>query len=174
MKPCPLLSTRYRRQRLPVSFPGIFVQRYGFRGLTTAVVNASGLPYVTMAMDKSVLDETNPSYLGLYNGQLMYPDIAEFVETCDCILAIGTIPSDFNTGGFTAKLDKSRIINIMLNDVHIGYADYSDVKMADVLAELVKKIPRRKDVRGPKAKPIVVPQVSAGDPIIGRLSICEP
>ncbi len=145
--------------------PGIFVQRYGFRDLATAVVDASGLPYVTMAMDKSVLDETNPSYLGLYNGQLMYPDIAEFVETCDCILAIGTIPSDFNTGGFTAKLDKSRIINIMLNEVQIGYADYSDVKMADVLSELVKKLPRRKDVRGPKAKPVVIPQVSAGDPI---------
>ncbi len=145
--------------------PGIFVQRYGFRELATAVVDASGLPYVTMAMDKSVLDETNPSYLGLYNGQLMYPDIAEFVETCDCILAIGTIPSDFNTGGFTAKLDKSRIINIMLNNVHIGYADYSDIKMADVLAEIVKKIPKRKDVRGPKAKPIVVPQVSSDDSI---------
>ncbi len=145
--------------------PGIFVQRYGFRDLVTAVVNASGLPYVTMAMDKSVLDETNPSYLGLYNGRLMYPDIAEFVETCDCVLAIGTIPSDFNTGGFTAKLDKSRIINIMLNDVHIGYADYVDVKMADVLAELVKKLPGRTDVHGPRAKPIAIPQASAGDPI---------
>lgn len=116
-------------------------------------------------MDKSILDETNPSYLGIYNGKLMYPDIAEFVETCDCILAIGMIPSDFNTGGFTAKLDKSRIINIMLNDVHIGYADYSDVKMADVLAELIKKLPLRKDVRGPKAQPIAIPRVRPGDPI---------
>lgn len=145
--------------------PGIFVRRYGFRDLTTAVVNASGLPYVTMAMDKTVLDETNPSYLGLYNGRLMYPDIAEFVESCDCILAIGAIPSDFNTGGFTAMLDKSRIINIMLNEVNIGYADYIDIRMADVLAELVKKLPRRTDVSGPKAKPIATPRVSAADPI---------
>ena len=49
--------------------PGIFVDRFGLKDLTTIVVNASGLPYVTMAMDKSVLDETNPSYLGLYSGQ---------------------------------------------------------------------------------------------------------
>lgn len=153
------------RAKATCILPGIFVRRYGFQELTTAVVNASGLPYVTMAMDKSVLDETNPSYLGLYNGKLMYPDIAEFVETCECILAIGTIPSDFNTGGFTAMLDKSRVVDIALHDVKIGYAEYSNVKMADVLAELVKKLPGRTDVRGPRAKPVVVPRVSSGDPI---------
>ena len=132
--------------------PGIFVDRYGFRELTTEVVNASGLPYVTMPMDKSVLDETSPSYLGLYNGQLIYPEISEFVESCDCILAIGTIPSDFNTGGFTARLDKSRTITVMLNDVHIGYADYNNVKMADVLEQLARRLPRRTDVKGPRVK----------------------
>jgi indolepyruvate decarboxylase len=145
--------------------PGIFVQRYGFKDLTTAVVNASGLPYVTMSMDKSVLDETNPSYLGLYNGQLVYPEISEFVESCECILAIGTIPSDFNTGGFTARLDKSRMIDITLHDTHVGYADYSDVMMADVLEELARRLPKRNDVMGPVVKHLAAPRASPGDPI---------
>ena len=100
--------------------PGIFVDRFGLKDLTTIVVNASGLPYVTMAMDKSVLDETNPSYLGLYSGSLVNPEIRDFVESCDCILAIGAIMSDINLGGvgkFTTRLDKSRIINIMPSNV---------------------------------------------------------
>ena len=46
--------------------PGFLVDRFGLKDLSMAVINASGLPYVTMALDKSVLDETNPSYLGLY------------------------------------------------------------------------------------------------------------
>jgi indolepyruvate decarboxylase len=145
--------------------PGIFVDRYGFGDLTTAVVNASGLPYVTMPMDKSVLDETNPSYLGLYNGHIIFPEISEFVESCDCILAIGTIPSDFNTGGFTARLDKSRVVRVTLNDSHVGYADYNNVKMADVLEQLARRLPRRSDVRGPKARPPAAPKVSSADPI---------
>lgn len=145
--------------------PGIFVQRYGFKDLTTAVVNASGLPYVTMAMDKSVLDETNLSYLGLYNGQLVYPEISEFVESCECILAIGTIPSDFNTGGFTARLDKSRMIDITLHDTHVGYANYSDIRMADVLEELARRLPKRNDVKGPVVKRVAAPHASPGDPI---------
>ncbi len=51
--------------------PGIFVDRFGLKDLTTIIVNASGLPYVTMAMDKSVLDETNPSYLGFYIAEVL-------------------------------------------------------------------------------------------------------
>jgi indolepyruvate decarboxylase len=143
--------------------PGILVDRFGLKDLTTAVVTASGLPYVTMASDKSVLDETNPSYLGLYIGQLANPEISEFVESCDCILAIGSIQSDINMGGFTAKLDKSPIINIMPYDVHIGYADYTNLKMLDVLEELAKRLHKRTDVRGPAAKSPTTPDVDADD-----------
>ena len=103
--------------------PGIFVDRFGLNDFTTTVINTSGLPYVTMAMDKSVIDETNPSYLGLYSGQLVNTEIRDFVESCDCILAIGTILSDINLGGvgkFTVRLEKSHIINIMPSEIISG------------------------------------------------------
>ncbi len=145
--------------------PGILVERFGLKELTTAIVNVSGLPYVTMASDKSVLDETNPSYLGLYMGQLINPEIREFVESCDCILTIGTVMSEYNTGMFTAKLDKSRIINIMPSDVHIGDADYTNLKMPDVLGGLVKRLHKHTDVRGPVAKRPIMPKVNAENPI---------
>jgi indolepyruvate decarboxylase len=145
--------------------PGIFVDRFGVEDLATAVISASGLPYVTMAMDKSVLDEHNPSYLGLYIGQLANSEIREFVESCDCILAIGTILSDTNMGMFTAKLDKSRIINIMPSNVHIGHANYTNLKMVDVLRELVKRLHKRSDVIGPVVESPTMPKVDASSPI---------
>ncbi|WP_292375520.1 alpha-keto acid decarboxylase family protein [Methanosarcina sp. UBA411] len=143
--------------------PGFLVDRFDLKDLTMAVINASGLPYVTMALDKSVLDETNPSYLGLYMGQLINPEIREFVESCDCILAIGTIPSDINMGMFTAKLDKSRIINIMPSSVHIGYTDHINVKMLDVLEELSKRLNKRTDIKGPVARRLSTPKVNHED-----------
>jgi len=141
--------------------PGIIVERFRLKELTTDVVNASGLPYVTLESDKSVLDETNPSYLGLYSGQLINPEIREFVESCDCILAIGAILSDYNTGMFTAKLDRSLIINIMPFEAQIGDAGYHQVRMVDVLEELKKKLQKRTDVKGPVAKPPKMPEVNA-------------
>lgn len=145
--------------------PGILVDRFGLKELTINIVNASGLPYVTMALDKSVLDETNPSYLGLYIGQLANSEIREFVESCDCILTIGSFLSDNNTGMFTAKLDESRIISIMPSDVQIGYAGYTNLKMSDVLGELSRRIHKRTDIKGPAAKSLKEPKVNACDPI---------
>ncbi len=145
--------------------PGFLVDRFGLKDLAMAVINASGLPYATMALDKSVLDETNPSYMGLYIGQLINPEIREFVESCDCILAIGAVLSDVNMGMFTAKLDKSRIIDIMPSSVHIGYTDYINVKMIDVLVELARRLNKRTDIRGPVARHPVIPEVNTEDPI---------
>jgi len=53
----------------------------------------------------------------------------------------------------------------MLNDSHVGYADYNNVKMADVLEQLARRLPRRSDVKGPKAWPSAAPKVRNEDSI---------
>jgi TPP-dependent 2-oxoacid decarboxylase len=40
----------------------------------------SGLPFATMFMDKTTLDEAHPNYIGMYDGRLMEPDVRAFVE----------------------------------------------------------------------------------------------
>ncbi|AYK14698.1 MAG: alpha-keto acid decarboxylase family protein [Methanosarcina flavescens] len=160
-----IITAKLSNAKQACIMPGFLVDRFGLKDLAMAVINASGLPYATMALDKAVLDETNPSYMGLYMGQLINPEIQEFVESCDCILAIGVVMSDINMGMFTAKLDKSRVINIMPFSVHIGNTDYINVKMLDVLEELSRRLNKRTDVRGPVAKHPAVPEVNAEDPI---------
>jgi indolepyruvate decarboxylase len=68
-------------------------------------------------------------------------------------------------GKFTAKLEKSRIINIMPSYVHIGHAEYTDIIMSGILEELAKRLHKRTDVRGPVAKSHTMPKVEADDPI---------
>jgi indolepyruvate decarboxylase len=92
--------------------PGILISRCGLSAQATAVVEASGLPFATMFMDKSVLDETHPQYIGMYDGRLMNEEIRAFVEGCDCVLGIGAMLTDFNTGAFTARIDRLKSIGI--------------------------------------------------------------
>ena len=54
--------------------PGVLVARLGLRDSLQRLVNASGLPFATMFADKSVLDEQQPAYVGMYNGTLMDDD----------------------------------------------------------------------------------------------------
>jgi indolepyruvate decarboxylase len=137
--------------------PGIIVSRSGLTDEAFAVVDASGLPFATMFMDKSVLDEGHPHYMGMYDGKLMNEEIRAFVEGCDCVLGIGAMLTDFNSGAFTARLDRSKSINIMRESVRVGNAYYKNVDMKDVLIALAKRLPR---------KPVDAPHVHGlGEPI---------
>jgi len=140
--------------------PGIMVSRYGLRDQATAVVEASGLPFATMFMDKCVLDEAHPNYIGMYDGKLMNEQVRAFVEGCDCVLGIGAMLTDFNSGSFTANIDRSKSINIMHHHVRVGTATYNNVEMKDVLVALAEKLPR-KDVQGPKVHGL-------GEPVGGQ------
>ncbi len=124
--------------------PGILVARAGLQSELLDFVDASGLPFATMFMAKAVLDEQHPSFIGMYDGKLMNHGVGSFVEGCDCVLAIGTLFSDFNTGAFTANLDAQKLINIKHHSVHIGSKVYPNVEMRDILAALVEFVPNRR------------------------------
>ena len=108
-------------------------------------VDASGLPFATMFMDKSVLEEQHPAYIGMYDGRLMDESVRSFVESCDRVLIVGAIMSDFNTGAFTARLDPKKTIDIRHHRTQVGSKVYPNVEMKDILAELTRRVTKRSE-----------------------------
>ena len=145
--------------------PGIIVRRFGLQDEMTAVVDASGLPFATMIMDKGVLDEAHPNFIGIYDGQLMDEDVRVFVEGCDCVLEFGTLRTEVNTGSFTANLEPSKSINVMPHEVRIGHDVYSRVEMGDILRALTSRLPKRKAIHTPKWRGMEDPAGAASDKI---------
>lgn len=123
--------------------PGILVARAGLRPELQEFIDASGLPFSTMFMSKSVLDEQHPCYIGMYDGALMNEDVRDFVESCDQVMSIGAPMTDFNSGAFTSKLDHQRTIAIGQHHAHVGGRTYSGVEMGDLLATLASRVPHR-------------------------------
>jgi len=130
--------------------PGMLLSRNGLRAEATAFVTASNLPFATMFADKCVLDETLPNYIGMYDGKLMNEEIRAFVEGCDLVLGIGAVLTDFNSGSFTARIDRSKSVNILHHSVRVGEAVYGNVEMKDFLIALASQV-ARKSVTAPKA-----------------------
>jgi len=123
--------------------PGMLAKRIGLQSQLQAVVDASGLPFATMFADKSVLDEQQPSFIGMYDGRLMNPDVRAFVESCDQVVTVGTLMTDFNTGAFTARLDPMKTIAIKHHYTRVGQREFQDVEMGDVLSALASRVTRR-------------------------------
>jgi indolepyruvate decarboxylase len=123
--------------------PGILTVRAGLREELQSFVDASWLPFATMFGDKSVLEEQQPAYIGMYDGRLMDESVREFVESCECVLVIGALMTDFNTGAFTAHLDPERTIDIRHHHTRVGSKLYPNVEMRDILAELTRRVTKR-------------------------------
>jgi indolepyruvate decarboxylase len=145
--------------------PGILVARTGLRDALQNLVDKSGLPFATMFMDKSVLDEQQPGYIGMYDGRLTDESVRSFVETCDRVLQVGTLMTDFNTGAFTARLDPEKTINIGHHCTHIGSKVYPNIEMGDLLASLAKRVRKHNSVTQLKAPSLGPVAGSSSDPI---------
>ena len=123
--------------------PGILVARTGSQAIMQDLVDATGLPFATMFMAKSVLDEQQPSYIGMYDGKLMNEDVRYFVENCDLIIEVGTMHTDFNTGAFTANLPATKTINISHHHTTVSGKIYQNVEIKDILEALTRRLRKR-------------------------------
>lgn len=131
--------------------PGVLVPRLRLTEQVQQFVEHSNLPFATMFSDKGVLDETLPQYIGMYDGKLMNEEVRAFVEECDLVLGIGATLTDFNSGSFTARIDRSKSINILHHEVRVGQALYRDVEMKDVIAALSTNV-SPKNIKAPRVK----------------------
>jgi indolepyruvate decarboxylase len=142
--------------------PGVLLRRLGLQGAAAAFVDASGLPFATMFGDKSVLGEDQPGYIGMYSGRLMEEPVRAFVESCDVVVMIGTMLTDGNTAGFTARLDPDKTINIGHHRTTVGPKVYRNVEIADILAQLSVRVANRPE-RPAIAPGTLGPTVNGGD-----------
>jgi indolepyruvate decarboxylase len=121
----------------------MLAKRIGLQSQLQGFVDASGMPFATMFADKSVLDEQQPSFIGMYDGRLMNADVRAYVESCDEVVTVGTLMTDFNAGAFTARLDPMKTIAIKHHYTRVGQQDFRDVEMGDVLSSLGSRVKRR-------------------------------
>jgi indolepyruvate decarboxylase len=152
------------RAKTAAILAGYLIPRLGCTAEALALVEATNLPFATMFMDKTALDETHPQYIGMYDGRIMNPEIREFIEGCDCVLNLGAMWSDLNTGAFTAHIDPARMIGVMHHHVRVGRAIFPQVEMRDALMALTGKV-RKKQVPAPKIHGLGEPQGAPGDKI---------
>ena len=159
------ISEALRAARTACILPGFLANRAGLEDAVQAFVDASGLPFATMFADKTTLEEQQAAYIGMYDGKLMNEAVREFVESCDTVVLIGTIFSDFNTGAFTFHLDPEKTIDIRHHSTHVGTKVYPNVEMKDVLAELARRVTKRNQ-KPPLQAGSLGPEKGAGsDPI---------
>ncbi|MCH9735087.1 MAG: alpha-keto acid decarboxylase family protein [Actinomycetia bacterium] len=121
--------------------PAFTVARFGLQAELTTLIEASGLPFATTAMDKAVLSETHPQYIGGYAGKFSAPHVVAAVEEGDVVInAGGVLFTDISTAAFADTIDPAKMITIGIDATQIDGQLYSNVRMRDMFTALTREI----------------------------------
>ncbi len=129
-----------RKAKKPVFLVDICAARHPMKSLILELIEKTGIPIATMNMGKGVIDESHPKFLGNYNGDFSSPGIQDRVEQSDCIISFGTVLSDFNTGGFTAKLNANVEVEVHSHHVQLKHSIYNNLYFTDFIPALIKQL----------------------------------
>ena len=123
----------------PMILADVEVHRFGLQDDLLQLAEAAGLPIATTILGKSVIPESHPLFVGIYEGAMGRDEVTQYVEESDCLLMAGCFLTDINLGIFTAKLDPSKCIDATSEDLRIRHHHYREVRLDDFLRGLAAK-----------------------------------
>lgn len=121
------------QSKKPVILAGVELHRFGYQDKLIRLVEEKRIPVVATLLGKSVIPESHPLYLGIYEGAMGRKEIQQFVEDSDCVIILGAFMTDVNLGIYTANLDRARSIYATSEKIVIRYHTYEDVMFDDFI-----------------------------------------
>ncbi|OAP58918.1 hypothetical protein AYL99_06215 [Fonsecaea erecta] len=116
---------------------------------THELIVKSGLPVFVAPMGKGAVDETLPTFGGIYAGDASNPGVQERVEAADLLITIGSVKSDFNTAGFSYRTSQLKTIDFHSTYTRVRYSEYPGVGMKGVLRKVIDRLPKLNIEPGP-------------------------
>ena len=112
---------------------GVEIHRFGYQNKLIRLMEEKRIPAVTTLLGKSVIPESHPLYLGIYEGAMGREEVRRFVEDSDCVIILGAFMTDVNLGIYTANLDRARSIYATSEKITVRYHSYEEVMFDDFI-----------------------------------------
>jgi TPP-dependent 2-oxoacid decarboxylase len=140
---------------------GLLTHRFGAAADLAALLAAGPLPHATTMWGKSLVDETDPGFAGIYVGAVSADSARRTVEDASVLILAGVQFTDFNSGFFTQQIVRQRTIEIGASAVSVGAALYVQVPLRTALRVLTSLVAELASRRGGSAgdRDLVAPSV---------------
>ena len=126
------------RATAPIILAGVEIHRFGLQDKLIQLVGKSGIRFATTIMGKSVVNEELPGFVGVYAGSMSNEMARAAVESSDCVLNLGAMLTDLDTGIFTANLDPAKLIAAGADSLSIRRHFFQGLGLATFLEALCK------------------------------------
>lgn len=130
------IGERIKKAKQPVLMVGAQVRRFGLHTMVVELAEALNIPVVTSILGKAAFPENHPNFIGNYFGQFGSPKVKEYVEQADCIIALGAVLTEMETGGYSARLHPEILIRINHHETTVGHHVYHNLSLTEVVHAL--------------------------------------
>src|SRR5438094_8207902 len=160
------IAKRIEAARSLTILPAYTVSRFKFQDSLRALIEALGCPFAAMAMDRGVLAEAPPPFVGTYAGGASSAAVREAVEGADLLVDAGGVSfNDINTSAYTSRIPPERLVTIGIDHVRIGDRIYNPVRMGDAFALLARSVRKKFGYLAPPRETPPKPGGKPDDPI---------
>jgi alpha-keto-acid decarboxylase len=115
---------------------GLMAYRSGAAPELSRLLAAGRLTHATSLWGKSLVDESNDRYVGIYAGAASDPAVRTAIEDCGALIIAGVQFTDLNSGFFSQQIERRRTIELAPAIASVGAAQFEPVAMADALERL--------------------------------------
>jgi len=129
-------SERIAAAKQPVLIAGVEIHRFGLQKQVLRLAESLNIPMCATLLGKSVVAESHPLYLGVYEGAMGRESVRQYVESSDCVILLGAFMTDINLGIFTAHLDPSKCIYATSEQLRVGHHYFRDVLVHEFIGGL--------------------------------------
>src|SRR5205085_1612814 len=160
------IAERIETARSLAVLPAYTVPRFKLRDSLRALIEALGCPFAATPMDKGVLSEAHPQFVGTYSGAASSAAVREAIEGADLVLDAGGVCfHDLNTSAYSSRISPERLVTIDVDYVRIGDSIYNPVRMGDVFDTLARSVRRNFGYSAPPRPTPAKPGGKPNDPI---------
>jgi indolepyruvate decarboxylase len=119
------------------------VDRFGARNELAALLAAGRFPHATLSMGKTVVDEGNPDFAGVYAGAFSDPATRTVIDQADVLIRAGVVLTDTTTGGFSYGFDPQSGIDVAPVSAAVDGQVFKNVPLAAALSGLTRLVTER-------------------------------
>jgi indolepyruvate decarboxylase len=124
--------------RCPLILADVELHRFGLQKELVRLTETTGIPVAATLLGKSVIAETHPHYIGVYEGATGRAEVNDYVEASDCLLLLGVFLTDITVGGSSSSFDMSRSIYATSEKLSIRHHSFEGVRLEDFVRGLLK------------------------------------
>jgi indolepyruvate decarboxylase len=160
------ITERIQAARSVAILPAYTISRFKLQDKVQALIEALGCPFAVTPMEKGVLSEAHPQFVGTYLGAGSSPHVLEAIEAADLVINAGGVNfNEINTAAYSSRLAPEKLVTIDVDYVRIGDRIYNPVQMSDVFESLAKSAPKKFGYLAPRGPAPAKPGGKPSDPI---------